>query len=426
VLQVEASIREITLKDSEQIGTNDSQPFSALVIQMGARRSYELARMLEQNGVLAALHTSTAWRDGEAPSRLFQLASRIDTGTIKRRTVLDIEHRKIRTTPLPEALGSFLSLLGIREESRYRAEDWLLGLSARLSGLAGASVVLNTAGNGGVGFLRWAKSQGVYIASDIVITPRVYDILLEEHSLWPGWEREQGLEANADLYRRNMEKLVGVSDLLLSPSETVDDGLATVAGFDENRLVRVPYGLGAATLLRGTPIPRRVLFAGHAGLRKGIPYLAEAARLLKPLGYDFRVAGNATEELRSRLECEALRFLGHLGPDEMLLEFCSADVFCLPSLAEGMASVTLEALACGVPCIVTRSAGSPVRHGHDGLIVPERNGVAIAEAIKVVVEDRHIRDRMSKAGLVTASTHALDSIGGRLFHALERLKCHDS
>lgn len=71
--------------------------------------------------------------------------------------------------------------------------------------------------------------------------------------------------------------------------------------------------------------------------------------MLTPLGYDVRVAGTASAIIRGRPECAALTFLGHLGPDEMAAEFLTSDVFCLPSLAEGMARVTLEELAYGLP-----------------------------------------------------------------------------
>lgn len=398
---------------------------SVLVIQMGARRGYELAQMLNDRGALAALHTSTAWREGEAPSWLYRRLSRAADGIVKRRTVVGIPPEKVRVSFLPEPVGKFLALAGKREQARFRAEDWVLGFSARQAGLAGASVVLNTAGNGGVSFLRWAQRRGVRIATDVVITPRVYDILLDEHNRWPCWESEQEFAGNADQYRSHIEEVVSLSDLLLSPSETVDDGLATVKGFESNKLVRVAYGLGNAPQRLSTQIPQRVLFAGQAGLRKGLPYLAEAARLLQPLGYEIRVAGTASQRVRERHECAALTFLGHLGPDEMAMEFRSADVFCLPSLAEGMARVTLQALAFGLPCVVTRAAGSPVRDELEGLIVPERDGPAIAKAIRSIVEDRTIRDQMSEAALITAEAHTLNIIGDQLHAALTQLLSQD-
>ncbi|NJL07921.1 MAG: glycosyltransferase family 4 protein [Methylacidiphilales bacterium] len=322
----------------------------------------------------------------------------------------------MRTTFLPEAAGSALRTLGVEAQRRFRIEDWLLGLEARWHGLAGANVVLNTTGNGGIGFLRWAKGQGAKIATDIVITPRVFDILKEEYERWPGWEPSQRLDRAASIYRAHLETLVAVSDLLLCPSETVVDGLATIRGFDPQKVARVPYGLGKVLIEAGTPLEKRILFAGQAGLRKGLPYLAAAARILRARDpvYEIRVAGLASDRVRARPECADLTFLGHLGPDRMAEEFRTADVFCLPSLAEGTARVTLEALAHGIPCVVTRSAGAPVVDGEDGLIVPERDGVALAEAIAAIATDRAMRARMSDAALQRAAAHTLDKVGARL------------
>lgn len=390
----------------------------ALVVQMGARRGYELARMLEARGSLARLHTSSAWADGDAPTWIFRKLSRASNGSLARRTVVGIHPDRVRATFFPELVGAALSRLKVHDETRFRVEDALLGVSARAAGLSGASVVLNTSGNGGIGFLEWAKKKGCLIATDIVITPRIYEIMKAEVQRWPGWGHDGIVEADAACYRAYIEKLVVVSDLLISPSDTVDDGLAAVRSYDARKLVRVPYGLGAAKVQKGRPEPRRVLFAGHAGLRKGLPYLAEAARVLKPAGYEIRIAGNVSPQISKLPECGSLTFLGHLGPLPMADELNKADIFCLPSLAEGMASVTLEALASALPCVVTRACGSPVRDGHDGIIVPERDATAIAEAIRSIAEDRILRERMSEAALHTALEHRLEVIGERLSEVL--------
>jgi glycosyltransferase involved in cell wall biosynthesis len=394
-----------------------------LVVQMGARRAYELARMLEQRGALAALQTSAAWPEGRVPGGLIGRFLERHSGPRARRTVRDIPPEKVRTTLLPEAVRAGLRVLGVETEQSERIENWLLGLETRRRGLAGANVVLTTDGNGGIGLLRQAKEQGAKIVTDIVITPRFLDILREEHDRWPGWESSQQLDRAASINRAHMEAVVTVSDRLLCPSETVIDGLATIRGFAPDKVARVPYGFGGSTSGVSAPIVKRILFAGKAGLRKGLPYLAAAARILRACdpAYEIRVAGAASDIVRSRPECADLTFLGQLGPDRMAEEFRTADVFCLPSLAEGMARVTLEALVHGIPCVVTRSTGSPVIDGEDGLIVPERDGAALAEAIAAITTDRTRRARMSEAALQRAAAHTLEKVGARLHAVLADL-----
>lgn len=394
---------------------------SVLVIQMGARRGYELARMLEVRGSLAVLQTGAAWAEGNKPSSLLRRLLPVDDGVIARRTIIGVPQEKVRTTFVPEAVGFLLKRAGVQADRRHGIEDWFLGLEARRRGLNKADVVLSTTGNGGLSFLRWAKRQGARIAIDVVITPLVDEIVAEERNTWPGWEPSSKSTSMINRNRKRMEELVSLSDIVICPSPTVRDGLSTLCAFSSSKLVEVPYALGAAKIAAGKPEARRVLFAGSAELRKGIPYLAEAARRLTPRGYRIRVAGHASAAIRARPECRELIFLGHLSAAEMLTEFRSADLFCLPSLAEGMASVTLEALAHGLPCIVTRAAGAPVLHGREGLIVPERDGAATAAAIAQIAEDRALRSTMSKAAFARAKMHTLEVVGDLLHKAVVAL-----
>ena len=162
---------------------------------------------------------------------------------------------------------------------------------------------------------------------------------------------------------------------------------------------------------------------GTAELRKGIHYLAMAAERLRSRGrnYDFRVAGHVSEQVRRHPMCRRLTFLGRVPRDRIHQEFQQADVFVLPSLAEGSAEVTYEALACGVPVITTKAAGSVVRDGVEGRIVPGRDSEMLAEAIQELVEDRQKRDRMAHAARDRAREYTWERYGERLVAALKGL-----
>jgi glycosyltransferase involved in cell wall biosynthesis len=166
-----------------------------------------------------------------------------------------------------------------------------------------------------------------------------------------------------------------------------------------------------------------VLFAGTANLGKGIHYLAMAVERLIGSGYryQFRVAGNVTRRVARQPLCRNLQLLGRVPRDRIHEEFAAADVFVLPSLAEGSAGVTYEALASGVPVVTTRAAGSVVRDGIDGRIVPERDPEALADAIAEIVEDREERARMSVAARERARDYTWDRYGERLVAALRSL-----
>ena len=80
----------------------------------------------------------------------------------------------------------------------------------------------------------------------------------------------------------------------------------------------------------------------------------------------------------------------------------AADVFVFPSLFEGSAVVTYEALACGLPCVVTPNAGSVVRDGVEGFIVPPRNVAALAERMERLGSDPQLRAEYAAAARVRA------------------------
>ena len=98
-----------------------------------------------------------------------------------------------------------------------------------------------------------------------------------------------------------------------------------------------------------------------------------------------------------------------------------ADVFCLPSLAEGSARVTHEALACGLPVICTPDAGSIVRDSIDGFLVPIRDSEAVADRLSRLHDDRDLLRRMSGCAMARAQESALANYGRRLVQAITSL-----
>ena len=80
----------------------------------------------------------------------------------------------------------------------------------------------------------------------------------------------------------------------------------------------------------------------------------------------------------------------------------AADVFVFPSLFEGSAVVTYEAMACGLPCLVTEEAGSVVRDGREGFIVPARDVDALAAAMERIGTDPGLRGHLAASARARA------------------------
>jgi alpha-maltose-1-phosphate synthase len=202
---------------------------------------------------------------------------------------------------------------------------------------------------------------------------------------------------------------IELADRILVPSEHIAGELVR-NGTPRDRLDVVPY---AADTRRFVPAPGKVhgpactfLFAGGITQRKGIKYLLEAWRLIKRPGWRLQLLGALPAEtgpLRPYLD--EVEWLGRFPHAEVPARMASADVFVFPSLFEGSAVVTYEAMACGLPCIVTAEAGSVVRQGHDGLIVPARDVNALAAAMERLGTDAAFRAACAGSARGQAEAH---------------------
>jgi glycosyltransferase involved in cell wall biosynthesis len=202
---------------------------------------------------------------------------------------------------------------------------------------------------------------------------------------------------------------IELADRILVPSEHIAGELVR-QGTPRDRVAVVPY---AADTRRFRPKPGKThganctfLFAGGITQRKGIKYLLEAWRLVRRPGWNLQLLGALPAET-GPLEPyrDLFQWLGRV-PHAMVPErMASADVFVFPSLFEGSAVVTYEALACGLPSIVTAEAGSVVRHGRDGLIVPARDVAALAAAMERLGADPPLRAACAQSARSWAQAH---------------------
>lgn len=395
---------------------------NVVVIQWGARRGYSVPRMLEDAGVLHSFHTSVATSEHRKPF-LFKVARFFlpkRNATFGRRVIRGVPERKLHSSWMVELVRTVTLLItGSNVVARFTVSEFFSRRIGRKP-LNGANVVLSVDGCGGAETLRQLKEKGLTIAVDIAITPLALEIVSAAEGDWPDWPTTTTTKKERALFLRWYEEIIAIADIVLYPSDGVLRGLKQLNSFDVTKSRRVPYAMGAITPLPPKPLIGRICFAGSDGLRKGLPYLAEAAKILASRGcsYEFVVAGAVPAAIRSLSVVSELNFLGHLSREEMAKEMAIADVFCLPSLAEGTAAVILEALASGTPVVVTEAAGSPISNGVEGYVVAERDSLAIADAINQIVSDRLRRMEMSRAALRTSQQLSPDLVKQRLCQVL--------
>jgi len=208
------------------------------------------------------------------------------------------------------------------------------------------------------------------------------------------------------------------ADQVLVPSEFVRDTILE-QGINPARIAQLPYGVDVERFRPGwVPDPRgrfRILYVGNLGQKKGIKYLLEAVRrLARPdimLTLVGHVVGSGTGLAPYRHLFTHVPHVPYLQVHEM---FWNADLFVYPSLHEGSAFANLEAMAAGLPVVTTRNAGSVVRDGVDGFVVPIRSSDAIIEAIEQLRRDPGRRAAMGHAARTRAEQFTWDRYGNDL------------
>jgi glycosyltransferase involved in cell wall biosynthesis len=166
-----------------------------------------------------------------------------------------------------------------------------------------------------------------------------------------------------------------------------------------------PYGF-EPQLFAGTPSregrPFTIVFAGQLTPRKGVHHLVEAWRRLALRDARLVLLGPVDPVLAPivagwRADLPGIDIVGGIPKMDLPLRYAEADVFALPSVADAQPLAALEAMACGLPALVTTAMGSRevVRDGLDGFVLEPGRADVIAEVLQRMYDDR---DRTAAMG----------------------------
>src|SRR6266446_5101169 len=321
-------------------------PMKFLVAQIGARRGYAVPAILERAGMLEHFYTDMTSDSGLAKwlalcgsrfglnSALGRLASRRLPESLRTSTSTFLAPSLRHACRLPFSGASSASRF--REHLRWSTD---LGHAMIGRGFGNTTHLFSMLGECGPLLLE-AKRRGLTVVSEVYILLSTERIVTAERRSFPDWEPPQPDPNGIRKEFLDEAAFLAHTDCAICPSAAVRDDLEADFGFTRGRSAIVPYGMDPKWL-ELTPRPQRgrVLFVGTAELRKGIHYLAMAAEKLRSQGgsYEFRVAGNVSSRIASQRVCRHLTFLGRIPRDQIQEEFAAADVFVLPSLAEGSA-----------------------------------------------------------------------------------------
>jgi glycosyltransferase involved in cell wall biosynthesis len=161
----------------------------------------------------------------------------------------------------------------------------------------------------------------------------------------------------------------------------------------------------------------RILFVSRLIRRKGLQFLIDAVPLIRqytPIPFVIKVIGDGPDkelflkQIQDRGVQQYFKFVGYVEHDKLPEYYFDADVFVLPSLAEGMPNVVLEAMGSGLPVVATNVPGSAelVQHGENGFLIGVKDPNELAWALRRLIDDRLLRKKMGKQAQQTARNYS--------------------
>jgi len=207
------------------------------------------------------------------------------------------------------------------------------------------------------------------------------------------------------------------------------------AGFVPEQVALVPNGVAMDDGQKHTyelHTPPHLFFVGRLERQKGLDVLLQALGRVESMNpttdWKLRVFGEGP--LRAEYESQAhalgiaerVQFEGQIP--NVPAQLVEADIFVLPSRAEGMSNALLEAMAAGLPSIATRISGNTdlIEDGVNGLLVPPENPEVLANAILCLLDNQRLREELAQAAIDTVHQHhSIDSVADRYVNLYEQL-----
>jgi glycosyltransferase involved in cell wall biosynthesis len=242
-------------------------------------------------------------------------------------------------------------------------------------------------------------------------------LLFEEARLQPDFAGtlQGGVVSSATERQLSLEIALADNIIVLSSFQS---RTFTEEGVAPERLHVLPLGVDTELFRPATRARSETLTVGFVGQitqRKGISYLLAAFGALRPRRARLLMVGRPVGSSRPWM-LEGVEHHSAVARWDLPHFYAQMDVFVLPSLIEGFPMTALEAMACGVPVIVSENTFGTdvVIDGYNGYVVPIRNVDTIVDRIRLLADDESLRLSMARNARATAERYTWDIYGRRL------------
>lgn len=288
--------------------------------------------------------------------------------------------------------------------------------------ICGDSDVLLCRDSGLVRSVRKAKVNGIFtIVLHSTLHPEVIYEILEEESRKFG-VREESVFTNKK-WNRNRVTTLEECDVIFVKSNLVKQGCIQ-KGIPEGKVKVMGNGVDTGYFKPSKKEDDKFvcLFMGHKSLINGVPYLLEAWKMLDLRDARLVICGVQNKRIIERYS-KIVDFDAPGTVSNPVEYYNSASVFMLPSLANSFPRVTLEAMSCGLPIIITEGVGSKdiIKDGKEGFIVPIRDADSLAEKIQYFYDNPDEVMKMGKNARKKAEGYSWNKFGEGVVDKIEEV-----
>jgi len=235
-------------------------------------------------------------------------------------------------------------------------------------------------------------------------------------------------------------KLIKASDMVTTLTKSISKELVREYGLNPKKITIIGNGVDEKFFYPqqkqsgiNNGKKRYILFVGRIDREKGLFDLVECGKYICNERSDifFIIVGGGRDlhTLKEKTKKLGLQnkfiFLGQINKDRLVKLYQNATLFVLPSYHEGLPTVLLEAMACGLPSVVTDIRGNRdiLSHGKNGIMVPPRDSKKMAEAILTLLQDEILMKMLSKNARKTIEeNYTWDLVSNEILKCYELLK----